>query len=126
MRHVVVQLAGTAGDAAWLPRLLAVRGVAVEGRPAGDGAGQLELEVDDAAAARAVLREVGCPMIEGDPIRLVVPDRPGTVAELAGRLAEAGIRITAILASPRPGALDVALCVDDAPAALALLGPAAG
>ncbi|HYL39801.1 MAG TPA: ACT domain-containing protein, partial [Candidatus Binatus sp.] len=69
---------------------------------------------DDAAVTRDVLRATGYRYVEGEQLVVEVEDRPGGLADVAERLAAAGVSILgSIVVSQRPGAVRLALTVDD-------------
>jgi len=79
--------------------------------------------IDGQSVGRGRVQREGGPVEE---IRLIVPNRPGVVADLALTLGRAGISIQDMSLSPRPDNLsgEVALWValDDAAQARALIG----
>jgi hypothetical protein len=91
----VVQLTNAPGAMATLAETLAARGVdlrAIGGGGIGD-AGHVIMTTADDDATRAVLEEGGYTFIEGESILAEVDDRPGGMAALARRLADAGVNI---------------------------------
>ncbi len=131
-RQFVVQLDNRPGELAHLARVLAARSIDIV-HVACVGAGPTAsafLTTRDPDATRDVLRGAGMPFIEGDVVLAEVEDRPGGLAELAERLATAGVNILAVLTVGRAsGRVEVALSVDDEQRALEALGrevPAAG
>ena len=124
-RQFVVQLENHPGEFAHLAHAFAARGIDIR-HVACVGAGSLAcmfVTTSDDDAARHVLHGLGRMFIEGDPILVEVDDRPGGLAEVTEKLANAGVNITGILTvGRRPGVLEVTLCVDDEPAARAALG----
>ncbi len=119
----VVQLENRPGALAQFARALAERGVNIVHCAAG-GAGALGyaiIETQDDEAARDVLRSTGLPFVEGTPITVELVDEPGALAELAERLAVAGVGIHGLLVVGRRGAnVLVAVTVDDEAAARAV------
>lgn len=93
---------------------------------AGIGAGAggfVVLDVDDDAAAERVLREAGYRFEAGQPLMVVVDDRPGGLAEVSERLAGAGVNILSLLVHDRRGGrVEVSLTVDDLGKARTALG----
>ena len=85
----------------------------------------IRLLVNSPARARKVLRDLDLRVTEEDVLRLTLPDRPGTLAEIAERLAEAHINIDYSYATVAKGTkkADLVLAVSDvAGAAKALKG----
>jgi hypothetical protein len=81
-------------------------GIPVEGR------GTIHILVEDAAAARKALEDAGIEVAdERDVLVAEVEDRPGTMGEVARRLADAGVNIE--LAYTTFGGVQVVLGVDD-------------
>jgi hypothetical protein len=71
---------------------------------------------------RSVLRGLGHEFIEGATIVVDVMDRPGGLADVAERFAQAGVNILGTLCvGRREGVLEMAFAVDDAEKARAAL-----
>jgi hypothetical protein len=125
VQQFVVQLENRPGALARLARALAVRGVNIE-QIAGGGAGPLGyavLTTNDDATTREVLRSSGYRFVEGQSLIVEIEDRPGTLADVTERLADAGIQILGVLVVGRRGPLaEIALSVDDVPRARRVLG----
>ena len=84
-----------AGDLATLAEALAARGVdlrAIEDDDIG-GAGHVVVTTADDDATRAVLDEGGYTYHEGESLITEVPDRPGGMADISRRLADAGVDV---------------------------------
>ena len=98
--YVTVQ--DSPGEAQGVLSALRERGVnlvAFLGFPAGEGRAQLDLVPEDAAALRAAAQEAGVTLSEAKQAFLIQgDDRVGAVAETTGKLADAGINITAATA----------------------------
>ena len=91
----VVQLTNAPGAMATLAETLAARGVdlrAIGGGGIGD-AGHVIMTTADDDTTRTILEEGGYTFIEGESILAEVDDRPGGMAALARRLADAGVNI---------------------------------
>ena len=91
----VVQLTNEPGAMATLAETLAARGVdlrAIGGGGIGD-AGHVIMTTADDDTTRTILEEGGYTFIEGESILAEVDDRPGGMAALARRLADAGVNI---------------------------------
>jgi len=124
-RQFVVQLENRPGALARLARALADQGIDIR-QIAGGGMGSVGyaiLETDDDAATVDVLRNAGHPFVAGEPILTTIPDVPGALASTADRLAVAGVDVSGILiVGRRHGSVEIALSVDDAARARAVLG----
>jgi hypothetical protein len=86
----------------------------IEGMCATTGGGTAEVHVlvDDAAAAREALGSAGIEVdAESDVLVIDVEDRPGTMGEVARKVAEAGVNIG--LAYSTFGGVKLVLRVDD-------------
>ena len=91
----VVQLPNRPGALATLAEALAGRGVdlrAIGGGGIGD-VGHVILTTADDETTRAVLQEGGYTFIEGESLLTEVDDRPGGMAAVARKLADAGINV---------------------------------
>jgi hypothetical protein len=58
------------------------------------GEGVIRLVVDKTAAAKKVLAARGLAVEEHDAVSVVLPDKPGALAEKAAKLGKAGVNIT--------------------------------
>ena len=91
----VVQLKNEPGAMATLAERLAARGVdlrAIGGGGIGDS-GHVIMTTADDDTTKAILDEDGYTYIEGESILAEVDDRPGGMARLSRRLADAGVNI---------------------------------
>jgi hypothetical protein len=91
----VVQLTNEPGAMATLAEALAARGVdlrAIGGGGIGE-AGHVIMTTADDAATKQVLDDGGYTYIEGESILAEVDDKPGGMAALSRRLADAGVNI---------------------------------
>ena len=91
----VVQLKNEPGAMATLAEALAARGVdlrAIGGGGIGD-AGHVIMTTADDATTKQILDEGGYTYIEGESILTEVDDKPGGMAALSRRLADAGVNI---------------------------------
>ncbi len=124
-RQFVVQLENRPGELAHLARALAARWIdIVHVACVASGATACAfLTTSDAPATREVLRSSGYVFIEGDVVFASVEDRPGGLAEVAERLASAGVNILAVLTvGRREGVVEMAFAVDDEARAQRVLG----
>ncbi len=124
-RQFVVQLENRVGELAHLTRALAARGINIRNVSC-FGTGTLACAFiipNDAEGMRQVLHGLGHSYIEGEPIVVDVPDRPGGLADVAERLAAAGVNITGTMSvGQRPGFMEIAITVDDEARARVALG----
>ena len=78
----------------------------------GGGTAELHVLVEDAVAAREALGSAGIDVdAESDVLVIDVENRPGTMGEVARRVADAGVNIR--LAYPAFGGVKLVLGVDD-------------
>jgi len=94
-QQFIVQLRNEPGGLATLAEALAARGVdlrAIGGGGIG-GVGHVIMTTADDDAARAVLDDGGYTYHEGESLITEVPDRPGGMAEISRRLADAGVNV---------------------------------
>lgn len=121
----VVHIEDRPGALSRLTHELAVQGIDIH-HLAGIGSGAVGyviLVVDRDDDARAALTGAGYAFEEGEPLMVVIDDRPGALAELSERLAAAGVNIHSLLVQDeRSGQADVSLTVDDVARARAALG----
>jgi hypothetical protein len=121
----VVQVENRPGALARLVGALAARGVNMVHCAAG-GAGSLGyavLETEDDEVTRDVLRSTGVSYVEGSPLTVELPNRPGALASVVERLGRAGIDIRGLLTVGRTEtAVTIAILVDDPPLARTILG----
>lgn len=114
MKDLTITLEDRPGRLADLGQATGGAGINIEGLSATTGGGRAEVHVlvDDAAAARDALSSAGI-KVEGESDVLVVEveDRPGTMGEVARKLADAGVNIG--LAYPTFGGVSLVLGVDD-------------
>ena len=120
MTEFTVHLANRPGMLAMLAERLASAGVNLEALAAYGIAeeGRAHLMVDDATAARSVLRAAGLAFDEREVLVTTLPHRPGAVAAMARRLADAGVNIEAVyLLRCSAGGMEFAVAVDEPEAA---------
>jgi hypothetical protein len=95
-KDLTVILEDRPGTLADMGEALGVAGINIEGLcgfPC-EGKGTLHILVDDAAAARRALKEVGLEVRgERQVLVLEIEDRPGALGELSRRIANAGVNI---------------------------------
>lgn len=126
----VVQLENRPGELAAVARALACRGINIT-HISCVGAGSVAccfLTTDQVEEAREALCGLGHAFIEGATVVVEVEDRPGGLADVAERLAAAGVNVLATLIIGRhTGTVKMAFAVDDrvkAEAALREVEPA--
>jgi hypothetical protein len=123
-RQFVVQLDNRPGELAHLARALGARGVNLTHISCA-GTGSIAcafMTTDEDEQARSVLRGLGHEFIEGATIVVDVMDRPGGLADVAERFAQAGVNILGTLCvGRREGVLEMAFAVDDGEKARAAL-----
>ena len=116
VRQFVIQFENRPGELAHLARALAARGVDIQNISCA-GAGPLAavfITTSDPQVTRDVLRGFGHEFVEGEPLRVEVEDRPGGLAEVTCRLADAGVNILGVVCiGRRPGVVEMAFAVDD-------------
>jgi hypothetical protein len=76
------------------------------------------LSTSDDVAAREILRKARYQYVDGETMNVGVEDRPGALAQLAGRLGDAGVNITGVVVLGRhQGKAELAITVDSIDAA---------
>ena len=116
MTEFTVHLPNRPGSLADLAERLAAAGVNIEALAAigMNESGTVKLIVDDEAATRRMLEHHGLLFEERRVITTMLPHRPGSVAAMTRRLADAGINIDAMyLLRTTPDGLEFAVAVDD-------------
>jgi hypothetical protein len=114
MKDLTITLEDRPGRLADLGEATGLAGINIEGLCATTGGGGAEVHVlvDDPAAAREALSAAGIKVeSESDVLVIDLEDRPGTLGEVARRIAEAGVNIT--VAYSTFGGVRLALGVDD-------------
>ena len=112
------------GGLAGVAKALGDAGVNIEGLAGlgGGGTGHIHLLVEDGGMARSAIEGAGY-MIDGEREAIVLDvageDRPGALAELAGKAADAGVNLVACYAGTRSR---LVLVADDAAALRSALG----
>ena len=116
MTEFTVHLPNRPGSLADLAERIAAVGVNIEALAAigMDESGTVKLIVDDEAATRRMLEHHGLLFEERRVITTMLPHRPGSMAAMTRRLADAGINIDAMyLLRTTPEGLEFAVAVDD-------------
>jgi hypothetical protein len=114
-KQFTVRLKNEPGALARLAGRLGEHGVDI--RTIGAGAvgsyGCVVLSTNNDTAAGDVLRSARYTFVEGEVLNIGVPDRPGALATLTGRLADAGVNILGLIVLGRhQGKAEVAFTVD--------------
>ena len=125
MKEFSVTLANKPGQLATLAGHLAAAGIHIESLAAigSDGESLVRFMPDDADATRRVLTGAGVHFEERPIIDTFLRDEPGALAEMAERLADAGVNIDSIyLLHSNAEGLHFAVTVDDPDLAAANLG----
>jgi hypothetical protein len=123
MKDLTVVLEDRPGELAKLGEATGTAGINIEGMSAHtrEGRGVLHILVEDAQAAREALSGADIEVQdERDALVVEVEDRPGTMAEVARKLAGAGVNVEFAYATF--GGVRVVLGVEDVDAAEAALG----
>ncbi len=124
MKEFSVTLANQPGQLATLARRLSDAGVHIQSLAAigTDNESLIRLMPDDADATRRVLQDAGLHFEERLVLDTFLPDEPGALAEVAQRLADAGVNIDSMyLLHSNAEGLHFAVTVDDPQAARANL-----
>lgn len=123
--QLIVSLESKPGVLAKLSRTLAGAGVNISGVCAGEtaGRGKIRLLVSDAAAAKEALRAAKYRVSEEPALTLTLENRPGALAQVAEKLAQAKINIRCAYATTGgTGSATVVLSVSNADKAQNVLG----
>jgi hypothetical protein len=113
-KDLTVMLEDRPGALAELGEATGTAGVNIEGVCAvtEDGRGGIHILVEDVGAARQALQDAGLDVAEERDVLVVeVEDRPGTMGDVARRMADAGVNIE--LAYTTFGRVRLVLGVDD-------------
>ena len=105
VKELNIQLENKPGTLAKLCNALAGRKVNIVAFQAStaERRSQVHLVVDNLAAAKTVLGAEGLTFTENDVAQLALPNRPGELARVAGRLGEANININYAYSGMEPG-----------------------
>jgi hypothetical protein len=126
-RQFVVQLDNRPGELAHLARALGTRGINITHISCA-GTGSIAcafMTTTEDEQTREVLRGLGHDFVEGATVVVDVLDQPGGLAEVAERLATAGVNIHGTLCiGRRAGVIEMAFAVDDEAKARAALAQA--
>jgi len=120
MTEFVIELDHRPGTLARLAEILAEAGINIEGLTAwgADTRGIVRIVVADDVGARRILRTHGLRIAENPVLRTTVSHRPGALARLARRLADADVNVEALyVLHSSDETVDLAIVVDDPDAA---------
>lgn len=121
MTEFVVRMENRPGNLASLTEALAAAGVNIEALAAygQDGEGTVRLIVDEPTTTRRVLREAALLHEEHTVLTSHLPHRPGELARLTRRIADAGVNIDALyVLKANSDGVELAIAVDQPASAL--------
>ena len=125
MNAFLIELENTPGGLAKVAEAIAERGINITGiSAAGSGqTGAIGLVTNDEDGTRQALDKAGITYRTLELVAAQLQDRPGTLAQAARRLADAGVNIELVLPTGMTGStINVAFGVADASAATRALG----
>lgn len=125
MKVFVVDLKDQPGEVARLTETIAAKGINIESMAgiASGGRGAVALLTHDDRLTREAVREMGLDVREIEAVVAVLEHRPGSFAETARKIADAGINVTVVLpVTIAANTVGVALATDDPPRVKELLG----
>lgn len=125
MNAFIVELENRPGELAKLAEALAEKGINIVGISAATSgsSGGIGLTTNDTDGTAAALDAAGIEHRQVEMVSAGLEDRPGTLAEAARRLADAGVNVELVLTTGRSGTrIDTGFGVDDAVAAREALG----
>jgi len=96
MKEFRFTLANEPGTLAEVATALGAENVNIDSIVGVPGGSRVCLLADDADKARAVLQELGVTFEEQEALALDLPDRPGELGKLLGRLASAGVNLDSV------------------------------
>jgi hypothetical protein len=121
----IVELENRPGELARLAEAVGQRGINITaiGAVAAGGAGGIGLLTNDEAGTREALQAAGISAREIGLVSLSLEHRAGTLAEVARKLADAGVNVELLLATGMSGSnVSIAVGVDDVEAAQRVVG----
>lgn len=121
----IIELENRPGMLAGLAEAIADKGINIEAIAAASSTdtASVALLTNDEASTRSVLDGTGVNYRTAALVNAALEHRPGTLADAARRLADAGVNIEALLATGMDGGrVTLAIAVDDADAARSALG----
>jgi hypothetical protein len=111
-----VRLKNEPGTLARLAARMGEHGIDIRTISAGGvgSSGYAVFSTNNDAAARDVLRQSKYMYLEGEALNVAIEDRPGALARLTSRLADAGVNITGLVTLSRhQGKAELAITVDE-------------
>jgi len=123
-----VRLKNEPGALAGLAAKLGEHGIDIRNVAAGavGNYGCAVLSTSNDLAARDVLRKARYSFVEGEMLAVALEDRPGALAQLTGRLAEAGVNIAGVITLGRhQGKAELGITVDAVDVARRILATSA-
>ena len=128
MNAFIVELDNRPGELARIAAAIAEKGINIT-NGAGLAVGQtggFGFTTNDEAGTRSALDAAGCRYRQVELIPVQVEDRPGSLAEIARRLADAGVNLEMLVPSGMSGGrMSLAIGVDNAEAARSIIGEGA-
>jgi len=125
MLAFVVELENRPGELARMAETISSKGINITGftgATCGD-TGSVCLLTNDESATRRALLDAKYKATERELVVATIPDKPGSLADVARRLATAGVNIEAALPTGMSGSsIHIAFATDDAAKARAALG----
>ncbi len=125
MNAFIVELENRPGELARLAEAVGQRGINITaiGAVAAGGAGGIGVLTNDEAGTREALQAAGISAREIGLVSLSLEHRAGTLAEVARKLADAGVNVELLLATGMSGSnISIAVGVDDVEAAQRVVG----
>lgn len=129
MNAFIVELENQPGELARLAEALGERGINITaiGAVTSGGAGGIGLLTNDESGTREALSKAGITVREIGLVSVSLENKPGTLAEVARKLADAGVNIELVLGTGMSGSnVTVALGVDNVEAAQRAIGQTQG
>ena len=128
MNTFIIELDNRPGSLADVAAALAEKGININGVAglAGSTTGLVAIVTNDEDATRSALDGLGARYREAALASASLEDKPGTLADIARRLADAGVNIEAIFPTGMEGGrITVAFGVDNIEAARSVIGQSA-
>lgn len=129
MNAFIVELQNQPGELARLAEALGERGINITaiGAVASGGAGGIGVLTNDEAGTREALSRAGISVREIELVSVSLENKPGTLAAVARKLADAGVNIELLLATGMAGQnVTIAVGVDNVEAAQRVVGQTQG
>ena len=129
MNAFIVELQNQPGELARLAEALGERGINITAisAVASGGAGGIGVLTNDEAGTREALSRAGISVREIELVSVSLENKPGTLAQVARKLGDAGVNIELLLATGMAGQnVTIALGVDNVEAAQRVVGQTQG